>query len=323
MTQSSPSLQVRVARKEMVAQDIARFELVDPSGAALPPFEAGAHIDVTVPGGPLRQYSLCNDPAESHRYQIAVLMEREGRGGSRALHEQVNEGDLLTVGMPRNLFALHEDAPSSLLIAGGIGITPLLAMARRLAALGRPFTLHYCARSAARAAFREELARAGFASSVRFHFDDGSAGPALDLKSLLAGAGPDVHLYTCGPQGFMDAVLSTARSQGWADAQLHYEFFSAAPVVREDDGSFDVRIASTGQVIRVPADKSVLQVLEAEGIDIPTACEQGVCGTCMTGVLEGEPDHRDYYLTPEEQAENRQFLPCCSRSKSACLVLDL
>lgn len=323
MTLPSPSLQVRVVRKELIAHDIVCFELVDTSGAALPPFEAGAHIDVVVPDGPMRQYSLCNDPVQSHRYQIAVLKEHEGRGGSRMLHEQVQEGDVLTIGQPRNLFPLQEDAASSLLLAGGIGITPLLAMARRLTALGRPFALHYCARSAARAAFREELAQAGFASQVSFHFDDGPTEQALDLSSLLTTVQPGVHVYTCGPKGFMDAVLSTARGLGWPEAQLHYEFFSAAPVTRTDDGSFDVTIASTGRIIRIPADKSVTQALEAEGIDIPTACEQGICGTCMTGVLEGEPDHRDDYLTPEERAENRQFLPCCSRAKSACLVLDL
>lgn len=323
MTDRHLTLQVQVKHKEMLAQDIARFELVDPSGGALPPFQAGAHIDVTVPGGLTRQYSLCNDPSRSDSYQIAVLLEKAGRGGSRAIHEQVHVGDLLSISAPRNHFPLQEGANSSILLAGGIGITPLLAMAMQLTALGSPFELHYCARSAAKAAFREEMAQARFAKQVRFHFDDGAVDQKLDLARLLASPRPGVHIYTCGPQGFMDSVLSTARRAGWPEEQLHYEFFSASTALREDDGGFDVEIASSGRVIRVPADKTVTQALEAEGIDIPTACEQGVCGTCLTGVLQGEIDHRDLYLTPEEQAQNKQFLACCSRAKSKCLVLDL
>jgi vanillate O-demethylase ferredoxin subunit len=158
---------------------------------------------------------------------------------------------------------------------------------------------------------------------VRFHFDDGAVGQKLDIGALLAMPQPSVHVYVCGPKGSMDAVLGAARGAGWPETQLHYEFFSAAPVKSEADGSFEVKLASSGRIVVVPKARSVVQALAEVGVDIATSCEQGVCGTCLTRVLEGEPDHRDLFLTPEEQAANDQFTPCCSRSKSPLLVLDL
>ena len=316
-------LQVRVARKIPLALDIALFELVSTDGRALPPFSAGSHVDVLLPSGVTRQYSLCNDPEESHRYQIAVLKDPRGRGGSRAMHELVREGDVITISAPRNHFPLTPGAEETLLIAGGIGITPLLCMAERLYVLKQPFTLHYCSRSVERTAFRERIQQAGYAAHVQLHLDDGPQQQKLGLPALLRTPRRGVHIYTCGPKGFMDAVLSNARSSGWPQDQLHYEFFSAAPQKLATDGSFEVKLASSGRTIRVAADSSVTSALAAAGILVPTSCEQGVCGTCLTRVLEGEPDHRDMYLTPQEQAANDQFLPCCSRSRSACLVLDL
>ena len=315
-------LRVRVARKLPLAVDIALFELVSVDGASLPAFSAGAHIDVSMPGGHTRQYSLCNDPARAQRYEIAVLKDPQGRGGSVAMHEQVQQGDELSISHPRNHFELASGAQESVLLAGGIGITPLLCMAQSLAASGQSFVLHYCSRSEGRTAFRERLAHAPFADRVRFHFDDGPASQALDLAGILGKPRPRVHLYTCGPQGFMDAVLSSARGSGWAQEQLHYEFFKAEPAPSAGTG-FEVLIASSGRVIRIEPDQTVVAALAAHGIEVPTSCEQGVCGTCMTGVLDGEPEHRDLYLSPQEQASNDQFLPCCSRAKSARLVLDL
>jgi len=189
--------------------------------------------------------------------------------------------------------------------------------------LKQPFTLHYCSRSVERTAFRERIQQAGYAAHVQLHLDDGPQQQKLGLPALLRTPRRGVHIYTCGPKGFMDAVLSNARSSGWPQDQLHYEFFSAAPQKLATDGSFEVKLASSGRTIRVAADASVTSALAAAGILVPTSCEQGVCGTCLTRVLEGEPDHRDMYLTPQEQAANDQFLPCCSRSRSACLVLDL
>lgn len=320
---SAAGFSVRVARKTVEAEGICSFELVRTDGQPLPAFAAGSHIDVEIPGGTTRQYSLCNDPAETHRYQIAVLRDAGSRGGSIAMHDRVNEGDVLSISAPKNHFALAHDAKSHLLLAGGIGVTPLLCMVERLAQLGAEFQMHYCTRSKARTAFVQRIGASAFASRVAFHFDDGAPEQRLDLDAALARPEPGRHLYVCGPKGFMDAVLAKARAQGWPEAQIHYEFFAAEVVARADDGSFEVKLASCGRVIRVAADRTVVQALSEAGVSVATSCEQGVCGTCLTRVIEGMPDHRDMYLTPEEQAAGDQFLPCCSRSKSALLVLDL
>ena len=317
------TLSVRVARKQTEADGICSLELVLPSGAALPAFTAGAHIDVQLPGGLTRQYSLCNSPLEVHRYVIAVLRDPASRGGSQAVHESVHQGDTLTISVPKNHFALASDAKRHLLLAGGIGVTPLLAMAEQLSAQGAAFDLHYCARSQSRAAFVQRMADAQFASHVHGHWDDAPTQPAFDVTALLKQPEAGVHVYVCGPKGFMDLVLSTARSAGWPEVQLHSEFFGADVVHSASDAAFTVKIASTGQEIQVPADQTVVQALQQAGVDIPIACEQGVGGTCLTRVLEGIPDHKDMYLTPEEQAANDQFTPCCSRSKSARMILDI
>lgn len=320
---SPATLKVRVARKAVEALDICTFELVAADGGTLPAFSAGSHLDVQVPGGLTRQYSLCNDPGESHRYLIGVLKDPATRGGSKAMHEQLAEGDTLEVSAPKNHFALAHEAKHHLLLAGGIGVTPILCMAERLAVTGASFEMHYCTRSRERTAFVERIARSTFAPRVAHHFDDGPAAQKLDIAALLAAPQPGTHVYVCGPKGFMDAVLGTARARGWPEAQLHFEFFGAAPTATESDGSFEVKLASSGRVVVVPKDQTVVQALAAAGVEVMTSCEQGVCGTCVTRVLEGEPDHRDLYFTPEEQAANDQFTPCCSRARSARLVLDL
>lgn len=316
-------LQVRVERKVPEALDICSFELVPVAGGALPAFSAGSHVDVHLPNGLTRQYSLCNDAAESHRYVLGVLKDPGSRGGSTAMHDLVEAGSELSISAPKNHFPLAHGAKRSLLFAGGIGITPILCMAERLGTLGEPFELHYCTRSEERTAFRGRIQEGKLCASVRFHFDDGPQAQKLDLDSALARPEPGVHVYVCGPKGFMDAVLGTARRQGWPEPQLHYEFFGAEPVKSASDGSFEVQLASSGRVVTVGKDQTVVQALDAAGFTIVTSCEQGVCGTCLTRVLEGEPDHRDMYLTPEEHARNDQFLPCCSRSKTVKLILDL
>ena len=320
---SRSTLNVRVARKANEAVDICTFDLISADGSTLPAFSAGSHVDVHLPNGLTRQYSLCNDPAESHRYLIGVLKDPVSRGGSRAMHELVNEGDALEISAPKNHFALAHGARRSLLLAGGIGITPILCMAERLAIAGEDFEMHYCTRSRERTAFHDRIQASAFANRVRVHFDDGAPAQKLDLAALLARPEPGTHLYVCGPKGFMDAVLATARAAGWPAGQLHYEFFSADVVQRADDGSFQVKLASSGRIVVVPKEKTVVQALADAGVAVQTSCEQGVCGTCLTRVLEGEPDHRDMYLGTDEQEANDQFLPCCSRSKSPLLVLDL
>ncbi len=313
---------VKVLRKMQEAEGIASFELARPDGGPLPAFSAGSHIDVQVPGGPTRQYSLCNDAAEQHRYRIAVLRDAKSRGGSQGMHDAVKEGDTLLISEPRNHFPLVH-AQRTLLLAGGIGVTPLLCMAQRLATLGADFTLHYSARSPARTAFREEIAQSAFARRVEFHFDDGPVTQILNVPATLGAPRPGTHVYICGPSGYINHVLQAAQGMGWPAEQLHLEYFTAAPLDTAADRAFQVKIASSGALYDVPADQSVTQALLKQGIDILTSCEQGVCGTCITRVLEGECDHRDMYFTDEEKAKHDQFTPCCSRAKSALLVLDL
>jgi vanillate monooxygenase ferredoxin subunit len=320
---NAPTLQVRVARKTPEAQDIVTLELVPVDAQTLPAFSAGSHVDVHLPGAIIRQYSLCNDPQETHRYQIGVLRDAVSRGGSAAVHDQVQEGDVLTISAPRNHFALVPDAHRHLLLAGGIGVTPLLCMAERLAHTGADFEMHYATRSPQRTAFRGRIAARPYAASVHLHHDDGDAAQKLNLSALLATPQPGTHVYVCGPRGFMDAALGTARSAGWPEAQLHYEFFGAEVARSDSDAGFEIQLASSGRVIMVPRDQTVVQALAEAGVDIMVSCEQGVCGTCLTRVLEGVPDHKDSYLTPQEQAANDQFTPCCSRSKSPRLVLEL
>lgn len=317
------TLQLRVTRKAPLAEDIAVLELARADGEPLPATEAGAHVELHLPGGLVRPYSLCHDPARPQRWRLAVLREPAGRGGSAAVHDALHEGDLVTASAPRNLFPLVP-ARRSLLLAGGIGLTPLLAMAWQLHGQGADFALHACARSAARAAFTAEIAAAPWAPRAHWHLDDGPAAQRLDLATVLGRAEAGTHVYVCGPAGFIEAVLQAARAAGYPEDQLHREYFGAAPQpAGAVDAAFEVQVGRGGPVLQVAAGQTVVQALAAGGIELMTSCEQGVCGTCLTGVLEGTPDHRDQYLTDEERAAGDRFLPCCSRACSARLVLDL
>jgi vanillate O-demethylase ferredoxin subunit len=209
------------------------------------------------------------------------------------------------------------------LLAGGIGVTPILAMAQTLHASGNAFDMHYCGRSTSRMAFLEQLRQSPFAAQVHVHTDDGVPEQKFDAARVLAQPSEDTHLYVCGPAGFMSHVLETAHSLGWHDAQLHREYFAGAVTATDSDASFEVRVASTGLTCQVPKGKSIVEVLLLHGVEVPVSCESGVCGTCLTRVLDGTPDHRDTYLTDAERAANDQFTPCCSRALSPLLVLDL
>ena len=320
------TLTVQVAGKHVAALDVVSLDLVDPAGGALPAFTAGAHIDVHLPGGLIRQYSLLNDCRQASSYRIGVLREPQSRGGSVAVHDQIQIGDLLRISLPRNRFPLVA-AERSLLFAGGIGITPLLCMARSLLADGAAFELHYSCRARDRAAFLTELQTPALAGHVRTHFDD-EPHTALDAQAVLAAADAQTQLYVCGPSGYIDFICAQARAAGVDESRIHFERFAldedqrpAAPA--EGDVAFQVRLASTGEVFDIPADETVTSALDRQGVFIPVSCEEGICGTCLTGIQEGIPDHRDSYLTDAEHAANDQFTPCYSRARTAVLVLDL
>jgi ferredoxin-NADP reductase len=316
-------LTLRLTAIHFAAQDINVYEFGSPDGTPLPSFDAGAHVDIFLANGMIRQYSLCNDPIERNRYEVAVLRQPEGRGGSVALHDGLRCGDLARVSVPRNHFRLDLGATSHTLIAGGIGITPIMAMVYALEHIGARYTLHYCARSAERMAFRQRLEHIVRSGRVHYYVDEGPQQSALDVSWLLAEQTPGEHVYCCGPQGLIDAV--TVAMNGWPAASLHVERFGAptpsTPAQTAGNDEFLVELASTGQTILVRADISIAAALQQHGINIPTSCEQGVCGTCQVGYLDGVPDHRDLILLDDER--KRYLMACCSRSLSKHLVLDL
>jgi len=327
-------LGLQVRSKRMEAEGVCSFELVHPRGRKLPPWTPGAHIDVHIAPGLVRQYSLCGDPRDRSRYLIAVQRSNPSRGGSNAMHA-LHEGERVQLGLPRNHFPLADGAVHTVLLAGGIGITPLIAMAEALAAAGASFELHYCARTAEQAAFVGRLGAPQFQGSVHFHFSIGRQ--RLDMDKLLSAPGAGTRLYICGSGAFTDAALAAAARQGWPANAVSTERF--APAQRPAAGAlgaaagdateaaqqsaFDLVIASSGRVVHVPAERSALDALLAAGIMIPSSCRQGLCGTCISGVLEGEPDHRDHCLSAAARAANDCFTPCCSRARSEKLVLDL
>jgi vanillate O-demethylase ferredoxin subunit len=316
-------MRVEVSARWELAEGTAGYDLAAVDGSVLPPFEAGSHIDVHLPGGLVRQYSLHDLPSDPARYRIGVLRELQSRGGSAALVDGVKVGDPLDISIPRNHFALDKSARRSILLAGGIGITPILCMAEQLAKDRRAFELHYCGRTIRRMAFIERLQASSYADDVHIHVDDGPKEQMLDAAAVIGAANPETHLYVCGPAGFMDHVLETARKLGWKEPQLHREYFAAAPIDHSADGPFEVELKSSGKVIKVDAAKSAAEAMRDSGIAIAVSCEQGVCGTCVTRVLAGRPDHRDLYLTDAEHEQNDCFTPCCSRARTPRLVLGL
>lgn len=316
-------LTVRVDRVTRLTPEIAAFEFVHPWGGTLPGYRAGAHVDVHLPGGFVRPYSLARAPegASATRYVIGVKREPRSRGGSAALHERVREGDLLAISTPRNTFPLHPEAAHHLLLAGGIGLTPLLAMAQQLARDDAAFTLCVFARSRDHLAFAGELA--ALAPHVRLHFDDPTAADKLDLASPLAPRPGGTHLYLCGPAGFMQAAL--AHAAHWPDEAVHLEYF-APPDCAADTGHdepFVLALARRGLEVPVAADQTAVEALRELGIDVPTSCEQGVCGTCVVGwhAGGGVPDHRDHCLSATER--RTRVALCCSRATSGVLTIDL
>lgn len=314
-------MDVIIKAVHQLTETIRAYELIHPQGDVLPEFSAGAHIDVHLDNGLIRQYSLANCSTQRQRYVIAVLNDAQSRGGSRFIHEYYQAGDRLKIGTPRNLFALDADQGPVMLFAGGIGITPILSMAYSLQAQGRAFELHYFVRSHAAIAFYGNLT-AHFKDQVFFHINE-QPETRCDLPQLLANPAADQQLYVCGPNGFMQSIFQSALDAGWSTAQLHQEHFVAESTALENAESFTIQVQGFEQTIEVAADQTASQALIAHGFDIPVACEQGICGSCVTKVVSGTPDHRDVFLTDEERAKNDRFTPCCSRAKHKHLVIAL
>lgn len=315
------SLKLTVVRRRDQGNGVAVLDLAGQDGGDLPAFEAGAHVDLHLGPDLVRQYSLCGDPADRRIYRLGILRDPNSRGGSAAAHDRLREGTEVAVGAPRNLFPLAGDAAHSVLIGGGIGITPMIAMAHALHRQGRGFALHYCARSRDACAFLDELAEAPFRDRVTLHTDDGPAEQRLDLDAALGGAPAGTHVYVCGPTGFMEWVIAGAERLGFPPGRIHREYFQAATEI--GGAAFEVIARRSGKSVRVAEGQTIVEALAGIGIKVKMSCEQGVCGTCLCTVLDGTPDHRDVYLTDEEKADNDQILLCCSRARSASLVLDL
>ena len=312
-------IDLQVVRKETLAGDIYLFELRHTDNSALPPFTPGAHLTVQVPNGDKRNYSLCSNPADTEFYQIAVKRDALGRGGSMSMADEVHAGDLLLVSAPRNNFELHPRATEFLFVAGGIGITPILAMMRHLKSQGNAnFKLIYCTRDAASTAFLDELAGPEFASHVQLHHDHGDINNAFDFWPRFE-TPSKAHVYCCGPRGLMDAVADM--SGHWPSGSVHFESFGVDASAYAANTAFTVRLNRSGLTVPVSAEQSILQALRACGQVVTSSCESGTCGSCRTGLLDGQAEHRDMVLSDDEKASN--IMVCVSRATSSELLLDL
>ena len=312
-----PTFRARVTAISCAARDVNIYEFTRPDGAPLADVEPGAHIDIALPNGMLRQYSLISPGAAPDRYAVAVKRDPNSRGGSRFIHDELRVGHLVTLTGPRNHFRLKEGAKHTILFAGGIGITPIFCMLQRLQQkCSHPWSLHYSCRTRAEAAFLKELA---CSPQVHLNFDDESGG-VLDLATIVAQSPREAHLYCCGPTPMLAAF--EAATTNWPIERKHVEYFvsNSAPSL---DGGFVVELKRSGREFAVPFGKSILDVLRDAGIDVSYSCEQGICGACEARVISGVPDHRDSVLTPAEQASNKTVMICCAGSKSERIVLDL
>lgn len=316
--ESGPLLTLTLARRETLADGVVRLTLTRADGLPLPAWTPGAHIDLLLGPGLERQYSLCGDPGDTSALQVAVLLEAAGRGGSQYVHDKLTEGATVRARGPRNHFVLV-DAERYLFIAGGIGITPILPMIAEAERRGADWRLVYGGRTRSSMAFADALIAS---RPERVEVCPQNETGLLDLDGLLGVPRDDTAVYCCGPEPLLTAVEE--RCASWPSAALHTERF--APKSLDDAGpseSFEVELAQSGMTLTVPADRSVLQVVEDAGVPVLSSCREGTCGTCETGVLEGVPDHRDSLLTPDEQAVGDVMFICVSRCRSGRLVLDL
>lgn len=317
-------LELVLRQVRMEATGINSYEFVDPDGNELPGFTAGAHIDVHIAPGVIRQYSLCNDPQERHRYVVAVLRDETGRGGSRGMHETLRVPNRIKVSVPRNNFTLAEVASKFILLAGGIGVTPLKAMVHHLESKRIDYDLHYCAKGPQYAAFEAELKSIARSGKIYCHFDGGNPKNGLDIVKLLKHPEPDTHIYYCGPAGFMQACADAAAH--WPQELVHCEHFKA-PVQKAPAASdapvvgYLVELAQSGKKLTVAPDQNLAEVLQQAGAPVETSCQSGLCGTCKVRYLAGVVDHQDFIL--DESERQSVMTPCVSRCSGGTLVLDL
>jgi len=313
------ALRVQVRRKWETAAGVAAFELA-PLEGLLPTFQPGAHIDVHLPNGLVRQYSITNGPGETSYYRLGVKLEPDSTGGSICLHETVREGDVLAISEPRNNFPLRRDSMRTILLAGGIGITPLLAMAQSLDRMSLDFELHCFAQSAEHTAFSDVLD--GLGESVVRHLGLPPDETVAEIRRLVATRDEFTHLYVCGPGPMLEAARREAAAAGWPDDHVHFEYFKNTTEI-DDSSTFEVALARSALTVTVPSGSTILEVLRESGVPLPSSCEQGACGTCVATVLEGEPDHQDVYLNDSDHEAGDRIMTCVSRALSDRLVLDL
>ncbi|TFL15038.1 oxidoreductase [Pusillimonas caeni] len=313
-------LHARIHSITYTAEGVLLFELRTLDGAAMAPFEPGAHIDIHMPGGLCRSYSLLNDSSERHRYVVGIQKDAKSRGGSRWMHEFARVGSVMSISPPKNDFRLDEQASHSVFIAGGIGITPLWCMIQRLDRLGLPWTLYYGARSRNAAALLDLIDTPKWADRVHLHFDDESGGRHLDIPRMVACAPDDSHFYCCGPGPMLEAYQEACSAI--APARVHLEYFATTQALATE-GGYTVRLARSDRSISVPQGQTILDALRLAGVDVPSSCQQGVCGMCETPVLAGIPDHRDLVLSQDEKEANTTMMICCSGSLTSELTLDL
>ncbi|PHP65966.1 ferredoxin [Zhengella mangrovi] len=316
MRDGSDAMRMKVASRRMLTPTIAEFTLVAADGAALPDYEPGAHVTVQTPSGAMRRYSLVGPGEDPESYVLAVKLEAESRGGSRSMHDEAVEGTELVVEPPENEFPLKQ-ANKYLLIAGGIGVTPIYAMARKLDEDGKSFSIIYCTRSAEEAAYLEEM-RAAFGSRLTVHHDDGDPDKVYDFWDHFAEP-QAMHVYCCGPKPLMEEIK--AISGHWPEGRVNFEDFKPVEVVRADDAAFEVELARSGRTLTVPADRTIIETLREAGFATVSSCESGTCGTCKTRLVSGAVDHRDMVLMDEEKDDF--IMICVSRSEGGKLVLDL
>ena len=310
--------ELRVVKKEAIAQAIYMFELRQTDDAPLPPFTPGAHLTVQVPSGVRRNYSLCSNASDTRMYQIAVKRDAAGRGGSISMADDVQVGQLLSVSVPRNNFELAKQTGDSIFIAGGIGITPIMSMLRHLKATGAGnYKLFYCTRDAGSTAFLEQI-NAEFGEKVQLHHDHGDMNQALDLWPVFEKP-TNTHVYCCGPKGLMDSVADM--SGHWPSGSVHFESFGVDASVYAENQPFRVRLAKSGTALEVTSEQTILEALRAHGVRVPSSCESGTCGSCKTRLLAGDVEHRDMVLNDDEK--DSHIMVCVSRAKSLELVLDL